>query len=143
VNEFLNPRKYPDVFICGGLAHFEQNGNRIPGVAQPAIQMGKHAARMIAEDALGKPRTAFRYFDKGGMTTIGRHLAVADVRWPFQARLSGYPAWLAWLLIHLFFLASFRNRASVFLSWGLTYLSRSQAAGLITEEPKGSNVDRR
>jgi len=106
------------------------------------MQMGKHVAKMIAEDTLGKHRTAFRYFDKGDMATIGRHMAVADVRWPFHARLSGYPAWLAWLLIHLFFLAGFRNRASVFLSWGLTYLSRSQAAGLITEEPTESNVDR-
>jgi NADH:ubiquinone reductase (H+-translocating) len=143
VNEFLNPKGYPDIFVCGDLAHFEQDGKRVAGVAQPAMQMGKHVAKMIAEDALGRPRTAFRYFDKGDMATIGRHLAVADVKWPFTARLSGYPAWLAWLLIHLFFLAGFRNRASVFLSWGLTYLSRSQAAGLITEEPKGSNVDRR
>jgi NADH dehydrogenase len=143
VNEFLNPKGYPDIFVCGDLAHFEQDGKRVAGVAQPAMQMGKHAAKMIAEDALGRSRTAFRYFDKGDMATIGRHRAVADVRWPFHARLSGYPAWLAWLLIHLFFLAGFRNRASVFLSWGFTYLSRSQAAGLIMEEPKGSNVDRR
>jgi NADH dehydrogenase len=106
------------------------------------MQMGAHVAKMIGADALGKPRTAFRYFDKGDMATIGRRLAVADVKWPFAARLSGYPAWLAWLLIHLFFLAGFRNRASVFLSWALTYLSRSQAAGLITEEPTGSSVDR-
>jgi NADH:ubiquinone reductase (H+-translocating) len=142
VNEFLNPKGYPDVFVCGDLAHFEQDGKRVAGVAQPAMQMGKHVAKMIAEDTLGKRRTAFRYFDKGDMATIGRHMAVADVRWPFHARLSGYPAWLAWLLIHLLFLAGYRNRASVFLSWGLTFLSRSQAAGLITEEPTGSKVDR-
>jgi NADH dehydrogenase len=143
VNEFLNPKGYSDIFVCGDLAHFEQDGKRVAGVAQLAMQMGKHAAKMIEEDTLGRPRTAFRYFDKGDMATIGRHRAVADVRWPFTTRLSGYPAWLAWLLIHLFFLAGFRNRGSVFLSWGLTYLSRSQAAGLIMEEPKGSNVDRR
>jgi NADH dehydrogenase len=143
VNEFLNPKGYSDIFVCGDLAHFEQDGKRVAGVAQLAMQMGKHAAKMIEEDTLGRPRTAFRYFDKGDMATIGRHRAVADVRWPFTTRLSGYPAWLAWLLIHLFLLAGFRNRASVFLSWRLTYLSRSQAAGLIMEEPKGSNVDRR
>jgi NADH:ubiquinone reductase (H+-translocating) len=129
VNEFLSPAGYPDIFVCGA------------GVAQPALQMGKHRAKMIGADAFGKPRTAFRYFDKGDMATIGRHMAVADVRWPFHARLSGYPAWLAWLFIHLLFLAGFRNRASVFLSWGLTFLSGSQAAGLITEEPTWSNVD--
>jgi NADH:ubiquinone reductase (H+-translocating) len=142
VNEFLNPKGYSDIFVCGDLAHFEQDGKRVAGLAQPAMQMGEHVAKMIDADALGKPRTAFRYFDKGDMATIGRHMAVADVRWPFHARLSGYPAWLAWLFIHLFFLAGFRNRASGFLSWGLTFLSRSQAAGLITEEPTGSNVDR-
>jgi NADH dehydrogenase len=142
VNEFLNPKGYSDIFVCGDLAHFEQDGKRVAGLAQPAMQMGEHVAKMIDADALGKPRTAFRYFDKGDMATIGRHMAVDDVRWPFHARLSGYPAWLAWLFIHLFFLAGFRNRASGFLSWGLTFLSRSQAAGLITEEPTGSNVDR-
>jgi NADH:ubiquinone reductase (H+-translocating) len=137
VDEFLNPKGYRDIFVCGDLAHFEQNGERVPGVAQPAMQMGKHAAKMIEQDASGKPRTAFRYFDKGNMATIGRHLAVADVRWPFKALLSGYLAWISWLTIHLFFLTGFRNRASVFFSWGMTYLSRSQAAGLITKEPKG------
>jgi NADH dehydrogenase len=142
VNDFLNPNGYADVFVCGDLAHFEQDGERVAGVAQPAIQMGEHVARMIGADAFGKPRTAFRYFDKGDMATIGRHMAVADVRWPFHARFSGYPAWLAWLLIHLFFLAGYRSRASVFLSWGLTFLSRLQAAGLITEKPTGSSVDR-
>jgi NADH:quinone reductase (non-electrogenic) len=103
VNEFLNPKNYPDIFVCGDLAHFEQDGERVPGVAQPAMQMGKHVAKMIAEDEAGKPRTAFQYFDKGDVATIGRHMAVADVRWPFYARLSGYPAWLTWLFIHLFF----------------------------------------
>jgi NADH dehydrogenase len=142
VNKYLNPNGYPNIFVCGDLAHFEQDGKRVAGVAQPAMQMGKHAAKMIAEDDVGKARSAFRYFDKGDMATIGRHMAVADVRWPFHARLSGYPAWLAWLSIHLFFLAGYRNRASVFLSWGLTFLSRSQAAGLITGDPTGSNVDR-
>jgi NADH:ubiquinone reductase (H+-translocating) len=140
VNKFLNPEGHPNIFVCGDLAHFEQDGKRVPGVAQPAMQMGNHAAKMIAEDALRKPRTPFHYFDKGDMATIGRHLAVADVKWPFKARLSGYPAWLTWLLIHLFFLAGFKNRASVFLSWAWTYLSRSQAAGLITE-PKGPGHD--
>jgi NADH:ubiquinone reductase (H+-translocating) len=142
VNKYLNPPGYPNIFVCGDLAHFEQDGKRVPGVAQPAIQMGKHAAAMIGRDASGMPRTAFRYFDKGDMATIGRHLAVADVKWPFHARLSGYPAWLTWLFIHLLFLASFRNRVSVFLSWGWTYLARSQAAGLITE-PKEPNDGRR
>jgi predicted ATPase len=107
---------------------------------------------MIDADALGKPRTAFRYFDKGDMATIGRHMAVADVRWPFYARLSGYPAWLAWLSIHLFFLAGFRNGASVFLSWDshscrgrklLVSSRRSQQARTLitTEKASVTNCD--
>jgi NADH:ubiquinone reductase (H+-translocating) len=140
VNDFLNPEGHRNIFVCGDLAHFEQDGKRVPGVAQPAMQMGKHVAKMIAQDALCMPRTRFRYFDKGNIATIGRHAAVADLKWPFKARLSGYPAWAAWLLIHLLFLAGFRNRAFVFLSWGWTYLSRSQAAGLITE-PTGPEHD--
>jgi NADH dehydrogenase len=141
VNEFLNPKGYRDIFVCGDLAHFEQEGKRVPGVAQPAMQMGKHAAKMIEQDASGKPRSVFRYFDKGNMATIGRHLAVAEVRWPFNALLSGYLAWISWLMFHLFFLTGFRNRVPVLFSWGMTYLSRSQAAGLITEERKGLNID--
>jgi NADH dehydrogenase len=77
----------------------------IQGVAQRAIRMGKYAAKMSAENASADPRTAFRYCDRGDVAAIGRHLAVADVRWPFRARLSGYPACLAWLLIHLLLLA--------------------------------------
>jgi NADH dehydrogenase FAD-containing subunit len=63
----------------------------IQGVAQPAIRMGKHAAKISAEDASADPRTAFRYYDKGDVAAIGRYLAAADVRWPFQARLSSRP----------------------------------------------------
>jgi NADH dehydrogenase len=66
VNEFLNPGRYRDVFSCGDPAHFEQDGMRIPRVAQPAIQIGTSCCRdMIAKDAPGNPRTAFPYFDKG------------------------------------------------------------------------------
>ena len=107
------PPGLPEVFVLGDLAHFEQDGHQVPGVAQPAMQMGDHVAKMIAADLAGKPRPAFRYFDKGDMATIGRMAAVANVEWPFKAHMSGFPAWFTWLTVHIFFLIGFRNRLSV------------------------------
>jgi NADH dehydrogenase len=132
VDNELNPQGLDNVFVLGDLAHFEQDGRQIPGVAQPAIQMGHHAARMIAADLEGKPRPGFRYFDKGDMATIGRMAAVADVKWPFTALMSGWMAWLAWLTVHIFFLIGFRNRFSVMWSWIWNYLTFSNTARLIT-----------
>jgi NADH dehydrogenase len=80
----------PEVFVLGDLAHFEQDGRQVPGVAQPAMQMGDHVGRMIKADLKGKTRPAFRYFDKGDMATIGRMAAVAKVEWPFKAHMSGF-----------------------------------------------------
>jgi NADH:ubiquinone reductase (H+-translocating) len=132
VDLYLNPPGHQEIFICGDLAHVEEGGRQVPGVAQPAMQMGRHAAQMIAQDMAGKPRTKFHYFDKGDMATIGRHAAVANVRWPFKAHWGGTMAWLAWVSVHLFFLVGFRNRVSVFLSWAWTYLTFNRGARLIT-----------
>ena len=99
------------------------------------MQMGRHAAQMIGQDMAGKPRTKFHYFDKGDMATIGRHAAVANVRWPLKAHWSGTLAWLSWVSVHLFFLVGFRNRASVFFSWAWTYLTFNRGARLITGSP--------
>jgi NADH dehydrogenase len=135
VDLYLNPPNHPDIFVCGDLAHVEENGRQVPGVAQPAMQMGKHAAQMIAQDMAGKPRTTFHYFDKGDMATIGRHAAVANVRWPIKAHWSGTLAWLSWVSVHLFFLVGFRNRLAVFFSWAWTYLTFNRGARLITGSP--------
>jgi NADH:ubiquinone reductase (H+-translocating) len=132
VDIYLNPPGHPEIFLCGDLAHVEENGKQVPGVAQPAMQMGRHAARMISQDMAGKPRTKFHYFDKGDMATIGRHAAVANVRWPFKAHWSGIMAWLSWVSVHLFFLVGFRNRVAVFMSWAWSYLTFSRGARLIT-----------
>jgi NADH dehydrogenase len=101
-------------------------------VAQPAMQMGRHAARMIAQDLAGRPRTRFRYFDKGDMATIGRGAAVADVKWPFKAHWGGFPAWATWLVVHLWFLVSFRNRLGVMATWTWTFFFFRSGARLIT-----------
>jgi NADH dehydrogenase len=132
VDDFMNPPGHPEIFVLGDLAHFEQDGKQIPGVAQPAIQMGVHAAELIADDLHGKPRKKFRYFDKGDMATIGRKAAVARVAWPFKANLSGVLAWAMWLVVHIYFLIGFRNRVAVFSEWAWTYFTFSRGARLIT-----------
>jgi NADH dehydrogenase len=132
VDGTLNPAGHPDIFVCGDLAHFEQDGKQVPGVAQPAMQMGDHVAKMISQDLARKPRTPFRYFDKGDMATIGRLAAVAKVEWPFKAHWSGFIAWLTWLTVHIFFLIGFRNRVAVFFEWVWNYFTFTRGARLIT-----------
>jgi NADH:ubiquinone reductase (H+-translocating) len=136
VNNTLNPAGMPNVFVLCDLAHFEQDGHQIPGVAQPAMQMGDHVAKMIAADLKGSARRPFRYFDKGDMATIGRMDAVADVKWPFKAHMSGFPAWVTWLTVHIFFLIGFRNRISVFAAWIWTYFTFTRGARLITGDQR-------
>ena len=139
VDGHLNPPGHPEIFICGDLAHIEQDGRQIPGVAQPAIQMGRYAAKRIGRlvaadqgsDGSGRDEP-FHYFDKGDMATIGRKAAVADIKWPFKGHWSGFPAWMTWLTVHIFFLIGFRNRLSVFRQWAWTYLTFRDSARLIT-----------
>ena len=132
VDDRLNPPGLNEVFVIGDLAHLEQDGRQIPGVAQPAMQMGDHIAEIIAADLAGRARPAFRYFDKGDMATIGRMAAVANVQWPFKAHMSGFPAWFTWLTVHIFFLIGFRNRLSVLANWAWTYFTFTRGARLIT-----------
>jgi NADH:ubiquinone reductase (H+-translocating) len=150
VDGHLNPPGHPEIFVCGDLAHFEQDGRQVPGVAQPAMQMGRYAAKRIGRlvaaslgsDGSGKDEQ-FRYFDKGDMATIGRHAAVANIQWPFKGHWSGFPAWATWLVVHIFFLIGFRNRVAVFRQWAWTYLTFSDGARLITgsQELPGWNVE--
>ena len=136
VDDKLNPPGLPEVFVLGDLAHLEQDGRQIPGVAQPAMQMGDHVARLVAADLDGRPRPPFRYFDKGDMATIGRMDAIADVKWPFKAHMSGLPAWVTWLTVHIFFLIGFRNRLSVLANWAWTYFTFTRGARLITGDQR-------
>lgn len=139
VDQFLNPQGHPEIFICGDLAHVMQDGKQVPGVAQPAMQMGDYAARRIGyligvehgSEGIGRSK-GFRYFDKGDMATIGRKAAVANIQWPFKAHWSGFPAWISWLFVHIFFLVGFQNRFSVFWSWAWTYIGERDGVRLIT-----------
>ena len=135
VDDHLNPAGHPEIFVLGDLAHFEQDGKQVPGVAQPAMQMGDYAAKRIkllqeSPEAAARQKP-FRYFDKGDMATIGRKAAVARVAWPFHAHLSGFFAWLTWLVVHIFFLIGLRNRLSVFRSWFWTYVTLRDGVRLI------------
>jgi len=133
VNEHLNPAGHPEIFVLGDLAHFEQDGKQVPGVAQPAMQMGTYTAkriRMLLEGKAEKQK-GFRYFDKGDMATIGRKAAVARIVWPFKAHWSGFIAWMTWLFVHVFFLIGFRNRFAVFRNWAYTYLRFQDGVRLI------------
>ncbi len=132
VDAFLHPAGHAEIFVCGDLAHVEENGRQVPGVAQPAIQMGSYAGQQILAAMHGKGLRPFHYFDKGDMATIGRQSAIANIVWPFHAHWSGFPAWMAWLVVHIYFLIGFRNRIMVLMQWAWTYLTFTRGARLIT-----------
>lgn len=119
----------PDVFVVGDLASATSDGRAVPGVAQGAIQGGKHAAAAILADVAGTGRPEFRYQDKGELATIGRSSAVGVVG---GRRLTGWVAWMAWWMIHIAFLINFRSRAIVMFSWAWSYVTFQRGARLIT-----------
>jgi NADH:ubiquinone reductase (H+-translocating) len=122
----------PHTFVIGDLAAID--GPRdvlLPQVAQVAKQSGKYVGKLVARSVEGKPIRPFRYRDRGTMATIGRNSAVADL--PLDIRLTGFVAWVAWLFLHLLYLVGFRNRASVLLSWGWSYLTWDRGPRLILE----------
>ena len=131
----LSVPEHPDVFVIGDLAHVEQDGKPVPGVAQAALQMGHFAAGAIQADLAGRGRGSFRYRDKGNMATIGRSRAVMDA---MGLKLSGFPAWAAWVVVHLLFLVTFRNRILVFTKWAWAWATWERASRLVWQ---GEEVD--
>lgn len=137
VDEHLRVTGHHDVWAIGDIAQVEagpagQPGDHLPGLAQVAIQGGHYVAGTIRDRAAGKPEPEpFRYRNKGIMATIGRRSAIAEL--PGGIRLSGTPAWLAWLGLHLVFLTGLRNRVSVMLNWAWNYLMWNPASRLIFE----------
>jgi NADH dehydrogenase len=126
---------HPEIFALGDMATLvDINGVAVPGVAQGAMQMGRHAAKLIERELRGeKPgpagREPFAYRDKGSMATIGRSSAVADIH---GLKLTGFPAWLAWLGVHLLFLVGFRSKFSVLTQWIYSYFTYKRGARIIT-----------
>ena len=132
VNPDLSLPGHPEVFAIGDMALvFNTDGSPVPGVSPAAMQMGRHVAHIIEHEISfpnGNPRPPFKYWDKGTMATIGRSAAVAQVG---RFEFSGFVAWLAWLVIHLFFLVGFRNKAAVLFQWFYSYLTYKRGARII------------
>jgi NADH dehydrogenase len=124
---------HPEIFIIGDLAHYEQDGQTLPGVSPVAMQQGRYVSRAIAKRLRGQPLKPFRYFNKGSLAVIGRAAAVADFG---KLHFSGILAWLLWLFIHIMYLVEFSNRVLVFIHWGFLYLTFNRGARLITGSDK-------
>ena len=118
---------HPEVFVVGDLALVEG----VPGIAPAAKQMGRHTARNILRGISGQASLPFRYRDYGQLATIGRNAAVAMIG---RLHLSGYPAWLTWLLAHIYFLINFRNRLVVLIDWAWAYWTFQRNARIVLRE---------
>jgi NADH dehydrogenase len=142
VNPDLSLPGHPEIFAIGDMALvLKPDGKPVPGVSPAAMQMGRHVAKIIqAELNAGapRPRPPFKYWDKGTMATVGRSAAVAVMG---KLKLSGYPAWLAWLFVHLIFLVGFRNRTAVLFQWAYSYFSNRRSARIITHQPQEVEED--
>lgn len=123
---------HPEVFVIGDLAAVEQGASLVPGIAPAAMQGGRHAARNILRSARGEPLLPFHYRDKGMFAVIGRGAAVGLAAG--RVKVSGFLAWLAWLFIHILYLAGFRNRLVVMVNWAYSYITLRRGARLITHE---------
>jgi NADH dehydrogenase len=135
VEKNLTVRAFPNIHVVGDLAHVEkEDGGLVPGVAPAAIQEGLHAAKNIRRAVAGEELLPFSYWDKGSLATIGRAAAVAD----FGAlKFGGFLAWMAWLVVHIFFLIGFRNRFLVISQWAWAYMTYERGARLITTAEAG------
>ena len=142
VNSDLSVPDHPEIFAIGDTAHVVAHSRNLlgiksrqpmlmPGVAQPAIQEGRYVARLIRSRVAGtKPPRSFWYWDKGDLAIVGRTYAVADLRF---LRFSGFPAWLIWAGVHIYFLIGFANRFFVLVQWGLAFLTKRRRVRVLPE----------
>jgi NADH dehydrogenase len=142
VNSDLSVPDHPEIFAIGDTAHVVAYSRNLlgiksnepmlmPGVAQPAIQEGRYVARLIRYRVAGtKPPGPFWYWDKGDLAIVGRTYAVADLRF---LRFSGFPAWLIWAVVHIYFLIGFANRFFVVVQWGLAFLTKRRRVRVLPE----------
>lgn len=119
---------HPEVFVIGDMAALKQEGHWLPGVAQVAIQGGRHTAKNIVQTLRGEATAPFVYRDKGSLATVGRSAAVAEIG---RVKLHGFIAWLVWWAVHIVALIGFRNRVMVMLEWMWAYLSWQRTARVI------------
>ena len=126
---------HPEVFALGDMVRVRgRDGSAItlPGVAPVAMQQGRYAAKAVRARLQGRTAPPFRYRDKGNLATIGRAAAVADIK---GVKLSGFLAWMTWLIVHLFYLIGFQNRLLVLIRWSISFATRGRGARLITRSP--------
>ena len=121
---------HPEVQVIGDLASIRGLDPAVPGIAPAATQMGRHAAKNILRRLRGEAAEPFRYRDAGMLATIGRNAAVATLG---RFKLSGYPAWVLWLVAHIFFLIGFRNRLIVLIEWAWSYWTMQRYARIVTD----------
>lgn len=129
VGEDLTVPGHPEVIVIGDAAAITQEGRVLPQLAPVAMQSGTHAGAVILSGLRGVPAPPFHYKDKGSMATIGRNAAVAEL--PFGINLQGFPAWVAWLFLHLVYVAGVRNRVNVVVNWSWSYLTHDRGARLV------------
>jgi len=123
---------HPEIFVAGDQASaVGEDGRPLPGLAPVAVQQGRFVAEVIEGDLAGKPRPTYRYVDKGQMATIGRNRAILESG---PLRLTGFSAWAAWLVVHIYYLTGFKNRLLVVLQWAWSYLTYRRGARLIVGE---------
>src|SRR5215813_11150220 len=128
---------HPEIFVVGDTASLDQDGKPLPGIAQVAMQQGRYAAKLIHNRIVGNPPPSpFNYFDKGSMAVVGKGFAVLQSG---KVRISGFVAWLAWVAVHVQFLATSSLRLSVFLQWVWTYVTGQRGDRLIVSQ-HGSEV---
>ncbi len=127
------------VFVIGDLASIVTDGKPVPGTAPGAKQMGACAAANIRASLAGAPRKPFRFQDVGALATIGRHAAVVQIG---PVKLSGLPAWLFWLFVHIFFLIDFRARVVVMFEWAWSYLTFERHARVVAAADHAAPPDR-
>jgi NADH:quinone reductase (non-electrogenic) len=123
---------HPEVFALGDMVRVRNKAGEAvtyPGVAPVAMQQGRYAARVVRDRLRGSQTKPWRYIDKGNLATIGRAAAVADIE---GLKLSGFIAWLTWLVVHLWYLVGFQTRIVVFIRWAFSFLNRGRSARLIT-----------
>ena len=140
----LSLRDHPEIFVIGDTAHIvapvrnllgikSRAAIPMPGVAQPAMQEGKYVAEVIRRRVAGRPQpNPFWYWDKGDLAIVGRTYAIADLRF---VKFAGFPAWLLWAVIHIYFLIGFANRLFVLLQWGLAFLTKSRRVRVLSDDP--------
>jgi NADH:ubiquinone reductase (H+-translocating) len=134
---------HPEVFAIGDMVTIlRRDGSTapFPGVSPVAMQQGRHVARAIRKRLRGRTTGPFRYFDKGNLATIGRLKAVADLR---GVRLSGFLAWLIWLVVHLYYLVGFQNRLLVVTRWTFSFVTRGRGSRVISAGPDADALGNR